>query len=416
MAKFGKSTIFPSLTLVSVLALAGCGSSGGASSESFDLETIQAKLSTVAPKCNLEKVNLPKEGKVNGFVAEKLIVDNLIHHLTDYGDLFENPENLLVTYKDSGWNNSREENVFSWDLNSVNEIYICNTNGVPIAELNQWMENIAKQYAPVNEKGEDRCGSFYEPYSARDAARAKKCLDEIKSIDRNGEWVVLVTTNGTTPKNLISTFMSEHNKIWQASDDGFSTSGSRPAAFTDSFVLNLADAGYYWSEGQNSKRNELWISLIKALNATTWNELDVEGAGYPGDYSASWSRPSGNRSSVWIEETTLQKVINPETKIVECSSNLKVNINTASSSDCGKLKVEVFQSDLNTGGCSFLANWNDFSGSSRVGIFRYCDAFTAGSIAEDKNYTLRVRVDGPETYTTTTGVQSRVLGFTVIGE
>ena len=241
-------------------------------------------------------------------------------------------------------------------------------------------------------------------------------MDEIKSIDRNGEWIVLVTTNGTTPKNLISTFMSEHNKIWQASDDGFSTSGSRPAAFTDSFVLNLADAGYYWSEGQNSKRNELWISLIKALNATTWNELDVEGAGYPGDYSASWSRPSGNRSSVWIEETTLQKVINPETKIVECSSNLKVNINTASSSDCGKLKVEVFQSDLNTGGCSFLANWNDFSGSSRVGIFRYCDAFTAGSIAEDKNYTLRVRVDGPETYTTTTGVQSRVLGFTVIGE
>ena len=95
---------------------------------------------------------------------------------------------------------------------------------------------------------------------------------------------------------------------------------------------------------------------------------------------------------------------------------MKVNINTASSSDCGKLKVEVFQSDLNTGGCSFLANWNDFSGSSRVGIFRYCDAFTAGSIAEDKNYTLRVRVDGPETYTTTTGVQSRVLGFTVIGE
>jgi len=411
MTKFLKPLIFTSLTLTSVLVLAGCGSSGGSSSGSFNLDTIQAKLLTVAPKCILEKVNIPKEGTVNGFVAEKLVVENLIDHLTDYGDFLENPENLLATYKDSGYYNSRDENVFSWKLNSVSEIYICNTNGVPLAGLNDWDKNIEEGFDPEKEK----CTSFYEPYSKSDAVRAKNCIEKLNSIERNGEWVVLTTTNGVTPEKLISTFMTSHNKTWPASKKEFSATATRPVAYTENFTVNFATAGFYWSEKKNSVRNELWLSIVKTLNATTWNELDVEGAGYPGDYLNSWFRPSGDPSSVSIRETELQKVINPEAKIVECSSNLKVNVNTASSSDCGKLKVEVFQSDLNTGGCTFLANWNDSSGSSRVGIFRYCDAFTSGSIVEDSYYTIRVRVDGPESYTTTTGTQSRVLGFTVLG-
>ena len=107
--------------------------------------------------------------------------------------------------------------------------------------------------------------------------------------------------------------------------------------------------------------------------------------------------------------------INEKIEVIECNEILKINVNSASQSDCGKLKVEIFQSDLNTGGCTFLAQWNDDSGSSRIGIFRYCDAFASGSFEEDSYYTIRVRVDGPESYTTTSGVQSRVLGFTVLG-
>jgi hypothetical protein len=140
------------------------------------------------------------------------------------------------------------------------------------------------------------------------------------------------------------------------------------------------------------------------LGATTWDKLDKDAAGFVANYS--------NFTST---EKDLAKVIAREPEVIECNTPLKIDENAATSLDCGRIDVEIFQSDLNTGGCTFLAYWTDKSGGRRIGIFRYCGAFTAGSVHENSNYKMRVRVTGPESYKTAAGVQSRVLGFTVIG-
>ena len=101
-------------------------------------------------------------------------------------------------------------------------------------------------------------------------------------------------------------------------------------------------------------------------------------------------------------------------KIAGCSNKLLVNELSAAYGDCGYLKVEVLQSDLDTGACNFLGYWTQANGSRKIGLFEYCSAFTGGSIEEDSTYNLYVRVGGPTTYTSRIGTDRSVLSFTVI--
>jgi hypothetical protein len=101
-------------------------------------------------------------------------------------------------------------------------------------------------------------------------------------------------------------------------------------------------------------------------------------------------------------------------KIAGCSNKLKVNELSAVSGDCGYLKIEVLQSDLDTGSCNFLGYWTEAGGARKIGFFEYCSAFRAGSVEEDLTYTLYVRVGGPTSYTSRLGTSRSVLSFTVI--
>ncbi|MEY2837420.1 MAG: hypothetical protein RLZ46_802 [Actinomycetota bacterium] len=403
MNRKAKSVKLSAILLTSALILSACssGSGGGAEGSSdFDLTQIQSKLTAVAPKCVLEKVELAKEGKVNGFPVESIIVDDLIGYLTDFSGVLPNPDAKLATYNATGWNTSPDENVLTWKLNAVNEIYICNTNGVPVSNLKSNVDanfDEAQRYSGVNG---DKC-RFYKPYTAQNSADAKKCLTTLKSLKRDGEWVVITTTDGASPKELVTLFMSGLKKVY---DDNPQDSRG-PLAVGDSYVLNFHVGYNLLNDAQNAERNKLWVSIVKALGVTTWEKLDTDGAGFVGDYSTQFST-----------EEELDRVIRREADVVECSEPLKITENTATNSDCGKIKLDVFQSDLNSGECTFLAYWNDKSGNSRIGIFRYCGAFTPGSVEEDSYYTLRVQVTGPESYTTAGGSTSRVLGFTVLGE
>lgn len=100
--------------------------------------------------------------------------------------------------------------------------------------------------------------------------------------------------------------------------------------------------------------------------------------------------------------------------IGSCTGQLRITENSASSGDCGYMKIKVFQSDLDTGSCKFLGNWTDRNGTSRIGLFEYCSAFQAGSIKENYSYTLYVKVVGPTTYTTRLGTDRSVLEFSVL--
>jgi len=405
--------------LLTLLGLTGCSSNGLSSlnKDSFNLEEVQAELSSVFPGCNLEELILAKEGEAKGLWATEKVV---LEHIVSDMEFLSNPENKLPVVKNSGWNNSPDENTYTWKLNSINEIYVCNTNGIPLSELSSWTE---KTYEQKNAFW-DACTGFYKKstesnYKPKDVTRAQNCLKKLDSFERNGEWVILTVVEGIEPKELIQSFMTAHNLQWDASKDTFSVLGSTPKAFTSSYIVQFATFDNLPLTLDSIKvLNDSWLSLMGALKASTWNVLDSDEAGYPGDYSDKWVRPDGGLVyEAHLSNTLiLDDVINPEVEIKECTNALKITDNTATNSDCGRIKVEVFQSDLNTGECTFLAYWNDQNGNSRTGIFRYCDAFTRGSVEEDANYTIRVRVDGPESYTSATGTKNRVLSFTVLGE
>jgi hypothetical protein len=405
--------------LVTLLSLTACSSKGLSSlnKNSFNPDEVQTKLSSVFPKCNLEKLSLAKEGEAKGLWATEKVV---LEHIVSDMEFLSNPEDKLPVIKNSGWNNSPDENTYTWKLNSISEIYVCNTNGIPLSELSSWTE---KTYEQKNAFW-DTCTGFYKKstesnYNTKDVTRAKNCLKKLDSFERNGEWVVLTAVEGIDSKDLIQAFMTAHNQQWDSSSDTFSVLGSTPKAFTSSYIVQFATFDNLPLTLDSIKvLNDSWNSLVSALNASTWNVLDSEKAGYPGDYSNNWVRPDGGivYEAHLSNALILDDVINAEAEVKECTNALKITDNTATSSDCGRIKVEVFQSDLNTGECTFLAYWNDQNGNSRTGIFRYCDAFTPGSIEEDANYTIRVRVDGPESYTSATGAKNRVLSFTVLGE
>jgi hypothetical protein len=409
--------------LFSLLSLTGCSPSQISSTNtsmnkgSFNLEEVQSEFASVFPDCNLENLSLSEEGEVKGVWAkEKLVLDHIVSDM----EILSNPENNLPVVKDSGWYDSPDENIYTWKLNSIGEIYVCNTNGVPLSELSNWFEKTSQQKSDFWVD----CTNFYKEsteskYELKDVTRAKNCLRELESFERNGEWVIVSVVKEIEPKKLIQSFMSAHNERWDASSDTFSVLGSTPKAFTSSYIVQFATFDNLpLSLGSIKVLNDSWLSLVSALKASTWDVLDSDKAGYPGDYSDKWVRPDGQfvYENHLANALVLDYVINPEVEIEECTNALKIIDNTATSSDCGRIKVEVFQSDLNTGECTFLAYWNDKNGNSRTGIFRYCDAFTPGSIEEDANYTIRVRVDGAESYTTATGSENRVLSFLVLGE
>jgi hypothetical protein len=384
------------ITLILTFLVTSCGS-GGASA-SFDLETVQKAITSVAPKCNLEKVEIAPEGKTQGLSREINIVGDFIDYFTDFSGVLPNPEEVLATYTNSGWNTSQDEIVFTWKLNSVKEIYVCNTNGISLTQYDNIKNSEEKDYVRYGGENYNNC-NFYQPFSAEDSKKAKKCLETLNSLQNNGEWIVITTMNDKSPTEVLQTFMSGLVDVYD------SESSREPVAVTDSFALNFAQDYRAVGDTRNKSRNTLWNSVVKALGATTWEKLDESGSDFRSDFSG-----------VYLPEAFLKTVIAREPEVIECNSALRISENSASSGDCGKIKIEVFQSDLNTGECTFLGYWNDTNGSSRVGIFRYCDVYTAGSIQEDSFYTLRVQVSGPESYTTNSGATSRVLAFTVLGD
>jgi hypothetical protein len=383
--------------LVSSFLITSCGSGGASSASSFDLNATQTAISNLFPKCKLEKVQISPEGKTQGPSKEIRILGDYIDHFTDFSGVLPNDKNILATYTNSGWTNSKDEIVFTWKLNSVKDIYVCNTNGIPLADYGKTRDAEDKDYIRYSGENYNDC-QFYKPFSAADSTKAKKCLVALNSLQDNGEWIVITTMNDKSPTEVLKTFMTGLADVYD------SESSRSPVAVTDAFAINLAYDTRAISDARFESRNSIWKSVVNSLEATTWDKLDESGSNFQNDYSGTY-----------LPEAFLKTVIAREPEVVECNTSLRIHENSASSTDCGKIRVEVFQSDLNTGECTFLGYWNDANGSSRIGIFKYCGAFQAGSIQEDSNYTLRVKVDGPESYTTKAGTTSRVLAFTVLG-
>ncbi len=177
-----------------------------------------------------------------------------------------------------------------------------------------------------------------------------------------------------------------------------------------------------------SYKNNLGGSFEGAVTFSDWVSSGEAGAtGYacpdrPGKqirFDVSLANSAGmadaSISTVSIPEKSFRPDPSSRERIAGCEQALKISELTAGSGDCGRLRVVVFQSDLDTGSCKFLANWNEAGGGEKIGIFDYCGTFLQGSIKEDRTYNIYVKVVGPTTYKTRLGAMRTVLEFEVIG-
>ena len=177
-----------------------------------------------------------------------------------------------------------------------------------------------------------------------------------------------------------------------------------------------------------SYENNLGDSFEGSVTFSNWVSSGAAGAtGYacpdrPGkqirfnvSLANSLGKADASISTISIPEKSFRPEPSSRERIVGCEQALQISELTAGSGNCGRLRVVVFQSDLDTGSCKFLANWNEAGGGEKIGIFDYCGTYLQGSIKEDRTYNIYVKVVGPTTYKTRLGAMRTVLQFEVIG-
>lgn len=187
-----------------------------------------------------------------------------------------------------------------------------------------------------------------------------------------------------------------------------------PSAFLGSHVLSVQAPFDYLTRPAIDALDQSWNQIISSTGAIQASEVVP---GYPNSFDrASWfgiddpGKESGSRMDL---DQAYQIKFN---RYLTCNDSLSVTEFDYLPGACGKLKVEVFQADLSTGPCMFLGKWTDASGNKKTGLFEFCEAFNEGSMSEDSNYNLKVRIQGATSYQTILGYEKEVLSFTVIGD
>lgn len=216
-------------------------------------------------------------------------------------------------------------------------------------------------------------------------------------------------------------YASSSEPCYYVTDNERVSFDSRP----QEYLVTVNGKPYVSYNGEQSKKVKFRFLLYKEDSKGSYVGVDcTKRAGEKYVYSVIAKNEVGSS-----DETTLAfKSIEPgisrsqideeskSEKIGNCTGALKITENSASYGDCGFIRVEVFQSDLDTSSCSFLGYWTDKNGSSRIGLFEYCGAFQAAGFQEDRSYTLYVKNNGSTSYTTRLGTDKRVLSFTVLDD
>lgn len=133
--------------------------------------------------------------------------------------------------------------------------------------------------------------------------------------------------------------------------------------------------------------------------------------------SISATNEYGTSPTVTSEQYTLLTHTSdfaPSVPKPQCPKELSITEAGAKVGDCGTFDVEVFQADLNTGTCTFLANWPQTNGDTAVGIFHFCDVYVTGAFTEGTSYTVSAKVRGTTTYEAQIGGSRTVIEFDLV--
>lgn len=233
-----------------------------------------------------------------------------------------------------------------------------------------------------------------------------KCEARLESNSRAGFWVGVHSFSSREQAEQVVVPLLER----QVKYGGYS---AYPMLFVGNSVIFANGVFDDVNQATVDEFDLAWGRIAEVLGATQASEL-VE------DYPASFDR--GN----WVDflqhhggegsRSDLNQAYEKLARYLTCNGNLRITELSFAVGECGKLSVEVFQSDLATGECNFLGYWSDSNGNEKIGVFEYCNTFTEGSIAEGSTYSLKARVSGTTSYQTKLGYQNQVLSFAVIGD
>lgn len=405
---------------VITLLVSGCGSNQS-SSPSDEIALLQGAVKKALPLCDLQPINIPREGKevveltpipgedrsepTTKVSNNSQIIGDLLerfYDVTNSGqEVPDSTDGLLTVNRIS----ETDENGYftlqghAWNFGQMGQVYACNSEGVSVEEYVDWYEKTFDSYESVyGEYPEELC-KFYDkkpPLTDKVKAEINACIKQVESFYDLGFWVVALDTGEFDGESVAKQFIkNELNYL----------SGHTPVGILQNTVFRF-DFGLL-GQPDAIELNKVWKSILNNAQARDWTSLDLS------DIPKVNSSPSnvvpatlGSWRQYWDD------LVNPPAEV--CGERLKVDELTAEFGDCGKLKVEVFQSDLNTGTCSFLAEWTTSNGSTKYGLFDYCTSYQEGSFKEDYSYDVKVRVQGPTTYTTKSGTQNTVIRFEVI--
>lgn len=367
-----------------ITSLTGCGSILSTNSQG-DISKIQAAIDQVLPDCKLEEFKVP-DGLLSIENAEFTRVGRLTNRLVQfdyvYAKLANGQTDMNKPLVGTSYVNPTQDN-----------FYACNSKGTPLGEANEYQDFW----------GEDLPDGFFcwvpGKKNAKDNLRRLKiCEERLDENSKLGFWIgIRQGTSSEEIQKFVLPIAKENYKY------GY---GDYPVAFYKNLAITLFANFDEVNLATIQNIDAAWKKLVKSLDLDLISNYE---SGYPEKFQQDSEDDFGTSSNEGRLSINLgySRSLND----LACSETLSISEISYSVGACGKLEFEVFQSDLNTGDCTFLGYWRDNSGNQKIGVVNYCNKYASGSFSEGMSYPLKVKIDGSTSYITKLGYKNNVLSF-----
>lgn len=379
---------FPQLLVVALLttSLASCGSVLSKNSQG-DISTIQAAISQVVPDCQLEMFEIP-----NGYMS----FDDPMKRVTNFTNRLVDGD--FVNAKDNEGNEITSKPPVGRNFINLTQdkFFACNSNGTVLNEVSDY-EDVWGRDLPDG----FFCWSPNERRAKDNLRRLKICEERLDENSKLGFWIGLRQGSSREEIEKVVLPIAETNFKY-----GY---GDYPVAFYKNFAITLFANFDDVNLATIQNIDASWKELVKLL------DLDLISnyvSGHPKKFQQDSRDDFGTSSN--YGRLSINLGYSRSLNALACGAALSISEISYSVGECGKLEFEVFQSDLNTGDCTFLGYWRDNDGNERIGVVNYCNKYAPGSFSEGKSYPVKVKIDGSTSYITKLGYKNNVLSFSAV--
>lgn len=282
---------------------------------------------------------------------------------------------------------------------------ICNTQGRTLADLGVASSVYGKPWP--GSKDEDYCLTKNDIPTKSEKKILAECAVYVDKQTKLGAWIGIRKFKNYSELRESIDPISEISLKWRLSP--------YPMIFVNNIAVFAKGPFDDMSQDSINKLDKVWNIVAKATDGVTPADLGKTEK-WLADYPNSFDRARWASNSQYDQGARgdIADSLYRESRAKLCTNKLVASETDFNVGACGKLSVEVFQSDLATGVCNFLGYWTDSNGNRKTGYFEYCSTYKAGSIIESRTYNLKLSIIGTQNYTTKLGYETEVLSFTVI--